>query len=497
MFVEKANESLEMSNQRSDVAAYILADHRENNGAIPYLSAAVDHNNNANSAKLPWKSGGGNLLYQILNNGTVGDYTIMLPSKQDASKNIIAAVFERKTWKDLAASIKDQRSIHQHKSLTEFESKHGCYIYYIMEGPMSYAEDTEIGRLPFKNLHAKMRSLSLRGAHSFQTKSPDHTAWLLANLARDLAKLYRQDQIAFPLQEVVASPIELSESEREKNAAKTLFDDLTTAFGKYNASTSSLVDQQENSLIINAMTNMISLIQGFVPPPPVSGVPETDGEFDIFQDASLPEEKQHEPIKLPIKQEPIKQEPIKEEPKVHIPEQLKTRAVRSYTDILMRMWCEIPRITTKSAPIIMRKIDIKELICCLPENKIKLRDVIAHLSFTGGTKIGQVKADAIMQVSSNGIDPLNMPAARDIHAKILSQVPLISQEVANAILEVTDLHTICRIIMEKNRFRTEDLEDLIADVKRPKGVRKLGKAAAKKIIEIISSEPDLSQLPTE
>src|SRR5271170_5061855 len=160
--------------KRTDVAAYILSDHRESNGAIPYMQAAVDENNTA-SVKTLWKCGGGTIMHQILNNGAVGDYTIMLPSKIDSSKNIIAAVFERKTWRDLAASIKDQRAISQHKNLQKFRIENGCYIYYIIEGNMSYQDDTLIAHIPFKNLSAKVRSMSLKGVHSFQSKDQQGT----------------------------------------------------------------------------------------------------------------------------------------------------------------------------------------------------------------------------------------------------------------------------------------------------------------------------------
>jgi len=82
-------------------------------------------------SKLPWKSGGGELISQIVNNATIGDYAIMVPSCKDPSKNILAAVFERKTWKDLAASLKDQRCTTQHKNMVELRDHKGCKLYYI------------------------------------------------------------------------------------------------------------------------------------------------------------------------------------------------------------------------------------------------------------------------------------------------------------------------------------------------------------------------------
>lgn len=148
-----------------DVSAYIIADHRESNGANPYLQAYCDRNN-AQNVKQPWKSGGGSLLFQIVNNGAIGDYSIMLPSRYNPNKTIVAAIFERKAWKDLAASIKDGRSVSQHKNMIGIRDSKGCFIYYIIEGNLTYADETEIGHIPFKNLHAKIRSMSLKGVHS-------------------------------------------------------------------------------------------------------------------------------------------------------------------------------------------------------------------------------------------------------------------------------------------------------------------------------------------
>lgn len=181
-------------------SAFILADHREDNGAIPYLEAKTEANNRKYSGK-PINSGGGTLKYQVLNNSTVGDYIIILPSKYDPEVKIVAAIFERKTWKDLAASIKDQRAVRQHSQMENMRNKKGCFLYYIIEGNLSYAPDTEIARVPFNKLHAKIRCMSLRGVHSFQTKNQMETADILINLARDLSRLYRQGEISFPKQE--------------------------------------------------------------------------------------------------------------------------------------------------------------------------------------------------------------------------------------------------------------------------------------------------------
>jgi len=182
------------------IAAIILADHRENNGAIPHLPQIISKNNTS-SIKMSPTVGGGEIQYNVLNNETIGDYAILLPDKVNPGKYIIAAVFERKTWKDLAGSIKDGRCDSQFKNMLDIRTSPECFVYYIIEGNMGYSEDTKICRIPFKALQTKVRTMSLRGVHSFRTKNPMDTALFLVKMSRDLRRLYIKDEISFVKQE--------------------------------------------------------------------------------------------------------------------------------------------------------------------------------------------------------------------------------------------------------------------------------------------------------
>ena len=333
-----------MSKTNKQVSAYILADHREDTGAIPYLSQMVASNNRINS-KMAFKSGGGELIQQTVNNATIGDYSILIPSLKNPSKNILAVVFERKTWKDLAASIKDQRSVVQHKNMVALRDKKGCLLYYIIEGGLTYQDTTKICRIPFKNLHAKMRSMSLKGVHSFQTKDQQDTARLLINIARDISRLYRTVRISFEKQE---SNIPAVNPVMELNA------NLLTAFNKFYSQV------PETDPILASLRNLVEMTSK-------SGS-FNNQDLGYCSDNQNPENKNQNP-------ENKNQNPENKDDKdqiigaVDIPLELTTRPDRRNDDIIMNMWCALPSIYAKSAPGLIDNIDLYDLLS-VPENGV-------------------------------------------------------------------------------------------------------------------------------
>lgn len=402
----------------SDVCAYILADHRENNGALPYMEAMVESNNKANDSRLQWKMGGGNIVFQKLNNAAIGDYQILLPSKNDSSKNIIAAVFERKTWKDLASSIKDQRHIHQHENMISLRDKSGCYIYYLIEGPLRYTDNTSINRIPFKNLHAKIRSMSLQNVHSFQTKDPQDTARLIINLTRDICRLYRHDKIHFLKQENIQqdiSPIAILQQE------------ISNALLKYQQS------EPSETPITETIRHVIDMLSQ------PKTTTNTEGGIDV-------------------------------------PEVLTTRPTRKNVDILLNMWCAIPKVSSLSAPILMENIELIDLIQTKPEDIESMTDKIAKIKYPSGASIGRSRAEIIMEVAYKGDDPVKRSRATDISAKILAEVPGVSLTIAHVILNQVPLSTICSGNMDHTQ---------IANIERSNG-RKLGNQMALKIKDIFT-----------
>lgn len=162
----------------------ILSDNRENKGAIPYLPHLLQENNKKYGKTM------GFIEHQVIKNMPIGDHILMIKSKNQEGY-INSAIIERKTWKDLAGSIKDNRICEQINNMKHMRDKKKCFIYFIIEGNLTYRDDVKINGIPFKNLSAKIRNLSLNGIHYFQTKNPEHTAKLLIDLTRDIIKLYK------------------------------------------------------------------------------------------------------------------------------------------------------------------------------------------------------------------------------------------------------------------------------------------------------------------
>lgn len=99
----------------------------------------------------------------------VGDYII---SRND---KIIAAV-ERKSWTDLAASIKDGRATNINKMISLREQT-GCKLFYLMEGKSRYPPTKKFARIPYKNLQSHLDHLTMRdNVHILHSDSEEDTA---------------------------------------------------------------------------------------------------------------------------------------------------------------------------------------------------------------------------------------------------------------------------------------------------------------------------------
>lgn len=84
----------------------------------------------------------------------IGDYAIY------DGVNLIF-IIERKTWKDLAASIKDGRKDNVKKLLLA-RSETGCKILYLIEGKARYNPSVKIGRISFSSLQSHLDHLLMR-----------------------------------------------------------------------------------------------------------------------------------------------------------------------------------------------------------------------------------------------------------------------------------------------------------------------------------------------
>jgi len=113
---------------------------------------------------------------------TTGDYAICYNER-------IMIVFERKTYIDLAASLRDGRSANINKLITLREST-GCQICYLIEGPAFPNPDAMFSRMPYKNLRSHLDHLAFRDqVHMIYSKNQEHTAYRLFELAKNYATI--------------------------------------------------------------------------------------------------------------------------------------------------------------------------------------------------------------------------------------------------------------------------------------------------------------------
>lgn len=101
--------------------------------------------------------------------------TLMLGDYAICEGDVMFFVFERKTWSDLAASIKDGRA----ESQMERMKSVNCAKFVIIEGKMQYHPDFMIGGIEFSKLDAYKRYLMMTGIQVVQTKNEPHTAEFL------------------------------------------------------------------------------------------------------------------------------------------------------------------------------------------------------------------------------------------------------------------------------------------------------------------------------
>jgi ERCC4-type nuclease len=420
--------------------ALIIADSREQNGAIPYLEACVAENNRTNQ-RLSLKAGGGDIQYaekQL----TVGDYCILIPSQRYPCKNILAVVFERKTWKDLAASIKDSRMKEQQKGLDSIKLKKDCQVYFIIEGPLKYVDTHKIGNIPFKNLGAKLRHNLLRGFPYVQTKDPQDTAHTIVNFARDVMKLYAIKELVF-FDDMLEKDKELILEYRKK------IDEINKGSG--------VTTQQENILITeNNDINISQKIEESLDD--ISTINDIPSGVDIETLLNL------HLIKGGLDE-------------VDIPSEIKTRRIRKDSDIIECMWESIPGISNKTAPILMNKYSLSEIICANANRLANLRMEIAELKYPSGIKIGDKKALKILEISYAGENISRQEKARTASIKLLACIPNVTPVTAELVINNFTLRDICN---------GEISSDDVANLKKPGG-RRIGEKCAEKIICILQT----------
>lgn len=137
----------------------VIIDDRERN-VIPYL---------------PNPSKKYHINYTIQRN-EVGDYAILY-------KKIILLIIERKTWTDLAASMRDGRKCNVEKLLS-LREKTNCQIAYMIEGNPCPSVNDRFGRIPVRALRAHLDHIAFRdGIHMIYSTGLEYTAERIFELA--------------------------------------------------------------------------------------------------------------------------------------------------------------------------------------------------------------------------------------------------------------------------------------------------------------------------
>ena len=119
----------------------------------------------------------------IIEQITIGDYAISLNGE-------IKVIIERKTWSDLAATIKDPDRKANHFKLLDLREKTGCTIVYIIEGVAFPPPERKFGGIPHKALLAHLHHIMVRDRCSYmQSRDPEHTAEMLIALTTSMTTL--------------------------------------------------------------------------------------------------------------------------------------------------------------------------------------------------------------------------------------------------------------------------------------------------------------------
>lgn len=113
---------------------------------------------------------------------TVGDYAITY-------RGYIMLIIERKTWADLASSLRDGRASNINK-LIKTRDAAGCQLVYLIEGNPCPRPSQRYARMPIKNLRAHLDHIAFRdGIHLVYTLNQSGTAARLFELAKNLASI--------------------------------------------------------------------------------------------------------------------------------------------------------------------------------------------------------------------------------------------------------------------------------------------------------------------
>ena len=388
------------------IMAHIIADTREENGANPYLESCIAKDNRINS-KLSINVGGGDITFEKKQRA-VGDYRICIGGE-------VVAIFERKTWKDLSASIKDGRAREQHERLEEFRDQHDCQAYYIIEGVMIMPDTRLVANIPFKNIAAKTRHNLIRGIPHVQSKDAEGTAQLIVNFARDYMKLLAKKEITLPVfaddknEEYIRELLKVQNKYRERVGK-------ISAFELIDGILKNMEKEVRDAKIEECRKNK------------KKSAGDDGGKGDGDDGGKGDGDDGEKEATVPIRERTVT---------------AKSRLPRSNIDIVIRMWAAIPGVSLKSAAILADKYSLSAIIRAGEDRRQTLRVDLANLTFEGGNIFGTKKADKILTIAYEGGNLFKLGELREVSAKVLACIPGITLDVSKQIVTKYPLRSIC------------------------------------------------------
>jgi ERCC4-type nuclease len=184
-----------------DLNIQIIIDDRENH-VIPHFEEYI----NSKKYKTP------NIIHKI-ERVNIGDYSILC-------NGFIIFNIERKTWKDLASSIKDGRKNNVHKMVKlredtkSLELPNGCQLIYLIEGNPIPKANSIHERIPYKNLRSHLDHIMFKyNIHVIHSRNKQGTVERLYELCRNFMTIIPNSLI---------KKVPLKEFDIDKNIKETI-----------------------------------------------------------------------------------------------------------------------------------------------------------------------------------------------------------------------------------------------------------------------------------
>lgn len=318
----------------------------------------------------------------------VGDYAIVY-------KGYILLVIERKTWEDLASSIRDGRK-ENIKKLLDIREKTGCQIAYLIEGDATPPFNKKFGRIPVVYLRAHLDHLAFRdGVHMFYTKNQEYTVQRLFELAKNYLSL----------KDTIQEIDDLIEKENEETKKK-LENEVDT-----------LVEQGlAEKLIIDDSNKVIAGSE--------NQIEKTIKNGQIIEKTIVPD-------------------------KGNI-NKLKEKIITNNTAINEQMLRCIPSVGSIISSLLAESgVSIKSIY-----TEKHTAEQIAVLKYSGGVMIGLERANKII-FAKKLIDSISKPAMK-MKMKILQCIPLVSETAAEVILKSVSIADIITGVITKETIAELD-----------------------------------------